>query len=206
MRTLDKGQYVQLMAYSQSWAYVRTEDGLTGYVKLGAVSPVRQSQPEPAAAPGIEGGEITKVQGKVYRYVNVDSLPMYSSYSTDSMVLATLTRGQQVRLGAYNGVWACVRADGATGFVALDALSETAPDAPAVKIEGGEITYVQGERYALVVMDDVPVYPSAGESEAPLMLLSADERVRVGAYNSAWACIRVNDVTGFVRIGALKVE
>ena len=206
MRTLDKGQYVQLMAYSQSWAYVRTEDGLTGYVKLGAVSPVRQSQPEPAAEPGIEGGEITKVQGKVYRYVNVDSLHMYSSYSTDSMVLATLTRGQQVRLGAYNGVWACVRADGATGFVALDALSETAPDAPAVKIEGGEITYVQGERYALVVMDDVPVYPSAGESEAPLMLLSADERVRVGAYNSAWACIRVNDVTGFVRIGALKVE
>lgn len=204
-QALDKDSYVQILAYNSAWAYVRTRDDATGYVKLSSLSPVRQPREEAQAS--VDGGEITVVRGAQYLYVTADALSLFESYSTDSPVLMTLKQGEKVRLGAYNGKWACVRADGQTGFALLSGLSEAAPEAEdAGDIEGGEVTVVKGRRYAVVVTDGAPLYPSWNAKDAPLALLKAGDKVRLGAYNAAWACVKVDGVKGFMRVEALELS
>ena len=195
MRTLEEGSYVQVLAYNSAWAYVRTADRETGYIKLNCLSAVQQATPEP----GDDG--VTVVSGKQYRYVCVDALPLYESYSMDSAVLATLARGDRVRLGAYNDQWACVRIEGITGFVPLSGLSDALPEA-----RQDEVTVVEGELYAVVAVNDAPLYPSHSDGDAPLALLNLGERVQLGAYNDQWACVRVDGMTGFMRLETLMRE
>ena len=207
-QTLGQGVYVQILAYNRAWACVRTEDGATGYVKLSGLS---AAAPQPAAdVSGIEtapaAGTVTKVDGVEYRYVAVEALPMFEEPTSDSAALATLEKGTKVRIGAYNEEWACVRVDGVTGFVLLGGLAEAAPAAEVSDaIEGGEITVVEGECYATVIQPSAPLYPSWDASQEPLTALNAGERVQLGAYNGAWACVRVDGVTGFMRVEALEL-
>lgn len=201
-QTLPEGTYVRVLAYSSAWAYVRTSDGESGYVKLGALSAVRQAAPESDG--GAAESDITVVSGEEYRYVSADTLPLYESYSTDAAVLATLERGDRVQLGAYNDRWACVRVDGTTGFVPLSGLADAQPDSWQDAPEGGEITFVEGERYAEVTVDDAPLYPSYSDEDAPLALLGLGERVLLGAYNDQWACVRADGMTGFMRLETLS--
>ena len=200
---LEAGDYVQLLAYNRAWAYIRTEDGLTGYVKLSALSAVT---PEASAEPEAEAaGNITRVEGKVYRYVRADDLPMFAEPASDSPVLATLAAGEEVRLGAYSEEWACVRANGQTGFVLLSGLTDQAPQAEA-EIDGGEVTVVKGEQFATVVLDGAALYPGWDDTQAPITHLKQNDRVQLGAYNQRWACVRVDGVTGFMPIEALELS
>ena len=198
--TLERGTYVRVLAYNSAWAYVRTEDGESGYVELNCLSAVRQATPRPDG--GAKAG-VTVVEGEQYRYVSIDTLPLYKSYSTDSDVLATLKRGDRVQLGAYNDHWACVRANGVTGFVPLSGLDD-APDDTWQETSGDDaITVVEGEEYALVAVDNAPLYPSHSDEDVPLALLAKGDRVQLGAYNGQWACVRVGGMTGFVRLETL---
>lgn len=204
-RTLAAGDYVEILAYNRAWAYARAADGLTGFVPLSALSPVEDADDaEAAAEPPAEGDHITVVEGEVYRYVNADALPMFESSDAASAVLTTLNTGDRVRLGAYNDEWACVRFEGLTGFVLLGGLTDEPPASPG-DIEGGAVTVVKGERYATVIRADAPLYPSWDDSEEPLAKLQQDERVRLGAYNARWACVRVDGVTGFMLIEDLEL-
>lgn len=207
-QALATGDYVQITAYNSVWAYVRTEDGQTGYVKLTALSAVQKARPEPDPAPEIEGGAITVVEGEEYRVIAADALSLFKRYSTDSEVLATLRRGDRVQIGAYNAIWACVRVDGMTGFVLVSGLSEDSagPEADPESPEGGEVLRVKGELYAVAAADGTPLYPTWDAASTPIRLLDRGERVQIGAYNAAWACVRVDGVTGFVRREALQVE
>ena len=195
--TLQKGEYVQILAYSRTWAHVTRAGGESGYVKLNHLSAVRRAPSE------YEGGEVTVVRGKQYLYVLKDDLPLYAGPSADQPVLATLKLGQRVRLGAYNSLWACVRMDGITGYAPLEGLSEQGPEADATAPEGGEIVLVEGEVYISVAEDGAPLYPSWDASGEPLSLLPAGTQVQLGAYNSLWACVRVEGVTGFMRMDTL---
>ena len=203
---LAAGDYVQLLAYNRAWAYVRTEDGGTGYVKLDSLSAV-ESEPAPTPTPAPAQDEaITVVEGEVYRYVSADALPMFAEPASDSPVLATLSAGEKVRLGAYNDEWACVRVDGLTGFVLLGGLTDQAPAQPTVEIDGGEVTVVEGEQFATVIRDGAALYPGWDDSQEPLALMKQGERVQLGAYNSRWACVRVDGVTGFMPIESLELN
>ena len=207
-QTLEKGGYVQILAYNRAWAFVHTQDGTSGYVKLSCLSPVEAPEADDAddADAGAGDDHVTVVEGVAYRYVNTDALPMFEKPASDSAVLATLAMGKQVRLGAYTDEWACVRADGLTGFVLLSGLTEQAPQPAEKEVEGGEITRVRGERYAVVLLDDAPLYPEPDASKEPAAHLPEGERVRLGAYNSVWACVRANGVTGFTRVEALDMD
>ena len=202
--TLARDDRVRILAYNDAWAYVRTDGGETGYMKLSGLSAVRQ--PEPAAEGGIDGGAVTVLKDKPYRWVAADALSLFESYSTESRVLATLQRGDRVRLGAYNEKWACVRVDGVTGFALLSGLTDADPDAPeAEQVEGGSITVIKGTQYATVVLDGAPMYPTWDAASEPLTLLRQDDTVQLGAYNGVWACVRVDGVTGFMRVEALEL-
>jgi len=202
-RLLEKDERVRILAYNDTWAQVRTDDGATGYVKLASLSAVQQVRPSGGA--DIDGGEITVLKEKPHRYVSVDALSLFRTYSTESEILATLKAGEKVRLGAYNQKWACVRARGITGFVLLSGLSDTPPQSAGDAIEGGRITTVKGTRYATVIADDAPLYPSWSEADAPITRLERGAQVRLGAYNGAWACVNADGVMGFMHIEALEL-
>ena len=203
-QALEKDTRVRILAYNDTWAQVRTDDGATGFVKLGSLSPVQQVNA--AGTAPIDGGEITVVRKKQALYVSADALSLFKSYSTDSEILATLKSGEKVRLGAYNAKWACVRARNITGFVLRSGLSATPPKPDGDAIEGGRITTVKGTKYATVILDGAPLYPSWSDDDAPITHLDKDARVRLGAYNGAWACVNVDGVMGFMRIEALELS
>ncbi len=201
-QALAPGDYVKILAYNSAWAYVRSEDDVNGYVKLNALSAVQRAEPTPSPAP--EGSGVTVVEGEVYRTIAVEALSLFKSYSTESEVLATLRRGDRVQLGAYNDTWACVRVDGVTGFVLLSGLSdadqpEDAPD------RGGDVVRVKGTMFAVATADGTPLYPTYDTASTPTLLLSKGDHVQVGAYNDTWACVRVDGVTGFVPLSALRL-
>ena len=214
--TLPRGAYVKVVSYNRQWAYVYTRSGDRGYVKreyLAAAQGAPQADP-PAGAAQIEGGKITVVSGEEYRYVRDGGARLYHSYSVESRVLAELAAGQRVQVGAYNGKWACVRADGATGFVLVSALtgqpstaqpSTTQPDDDqSDEIEGGAIVTVAGIQYAAVKRDGAALLESWRDGAGEIGLLSEGDRVLVGAYNGAWACVRADGATGYMRVGDLR--
>ena len=203
-KKLEKDARVRILAYNDTWAQVRTADGATGFVKLASLSVVQQVSPSGDAA--VDGGKIVIPEGKLYGYVGVDALSLFKSYSTDSDILATLKIGEKVRLGAYNDKWACVRARGVTGFVLRSGLTDAPPAAESAAIEGGKVTTVKGAKYATVITDDAPLYPSWSEADAPITRLDKGVQVRVGAYNGAWACVNADGVMGFMHVDTLKVS
>lgn len=201
-RVLEKGAYVRVLAYNRAWACVRTGDGETGYVMLRALSAVQQSAEAEAA-----DDPVTRVEGEVFRLVSADALPLYETADTGSAVLAILEKGRRVQLGAYNSKWACVRADGLTGFVALDGLAEEKAAEPAGEaVDGGEIVRVEGELFAMVKYDGTLLYAAWNTASEALNALDRGERVQIGAYNSKWACVRARGVVGFVEIKNLERE
>ena len=201
VKTLEKDARVRILAYNDTWASIRTADGETGFMKLAALSAVQEIAPVQEATP--EGGEITRVKGKVFRYVSADALSLFKQCDTQSDILATLKLGDRVRVGAYNSKWACVRVNGNTGFVLISGLSETAPVAKGGAPEGGRIHRVKGARYAAVATDSAPLYPSWSEADAPITRLAKGTRVQIGAYNSVWAYVNVDNTLGYMRVDAL---
>lgn len=198
-QTLASGSYVQVLAYNSTWAYVRTPEDSQGYVKLD-----RLAAAQPPEEGGIDGGTITVISGGRDAWVQAAALPVYRSYDEKSDVLLTLTEGEKVTVGAYNAKWACVRADGVTGFVLLSGLSDHEPGDEAPD-DGGAVTRVSGKRYAAVVRDGAPLYETWSDDAFKLATLSQGERVQVGAYNSKWACVRVDSVTGYMRVDDLEL-
>ena len=85
----------------------------------------------------------------------------------------------------------------------MEGLAEAAPEADP--IEGGPIVKVKGVRYATVVADGAPLFPEWSEALPPLATLPEGGQVRLGAYNSLWACVRVDGVTGFMRVDMLDL-
>lgn len=184
--TLRQGETVAVLSYSSAWAKIKTQGGQAGCVQLDAI--------ESAAGQGIDGGAITKVKGRRFLYVASGLTRVYKSYSEDSEALTTLFYGERVRLGAYNAKWACVKADGVTGFVLMEALSQQKP----TPIEGGAITRAKPDTYA-AARGMVTVYASWSADSAHVVELQPDQQVQVAAYNAAWALVRAGNNMGFVR-------
>ncbi|MBR0368360.1 MAG: SpoIID/LytB domain-containing protein [Clostridia bacterium] len=185
--SLRQGDAVEVLGYSGEWVRVRTRDGKEGCVALDAVASTADQV--------IDGGAIHKVKGRKFMFVSAGLARVYTTWSDASDPLLTLFYGERVRVGAYNDKWACVRTDGITGFMKLEALSETRPP----DIEGGRITRPKGDAYAAATRDGVSVYASWTAGAEAVGELRLGQQVRVGAYNSAWAMVRAGNIAGFVR-------
>lgn len=209
--TLEKGSFVKVVAYNNLWAFVTAPSGDQGYVLLKYLSPVRINStatptPSPAPAPtpaaGDGGGKVTYVSGMRYVYISADSVHMYERNSALSPIVASLQKGDKVRIGAYNDTWACVRYDGVTGFVPIQAVSQTAPESE----NQDKVVKISGVQYRYVTVMNTPFYKSASTSSGKYARLVKGARVRIGAYNSTWACVRYNGHTGYIRFSALSTE
>ena len=186
--TLNAGETVEVLAYSSTWARVRTQDDREGCLQLDAI--------EAASGQGIDGGAITKVKGRRYMYVRAGLARVYKNWSESSEALLTLYYGERVRVGAYNAKWACVKADGVMGYVLMEALSADRPPA----IEGGAITRAKPDTYATAARAGVAIYASCSDDASPVAELQLGQQVQVVAYNAAWAMVRAGNIAGFARV------
>ena len=202
--TLYQGSLVKVLAYNDAWARVRTQEGQTGYLPLACVQALDSAQLKADAQAQVEGGEIRKVRGTRYLYVRADGTKVYGSWSADSGVIGTLNAGDRVRVGAYNERWACVRLPGgdANGYVLRAALTDAAPEADG----GGPVARAESGTTAVAVRKGAPVYRSYSESSERIAELDLGERVEVGAFSAVWALVRLDGLTGYVRVSDLKLE
>lgn len=192
--TLKQGDVVTVLSYSREWAWVRVKGGQEGSLRLESLAALEDS----AADAGLESGPVQKVRGTRYMYVSAGTAPVYASWSDSSELLTTLIYGDRVRLGAYNDAWACIRVNGITGYVRMDALTGKKPADP----EGGPLTHA-GEDAAVTINRDAALYDSPAENTR-LATLSEGQRVSILAANAAWAVVRADGATGYVRAQYLE--
>ena len=192
LATLNAGEKVRLGAYNDRWACVRVR-GITGFVLRSGLS----EEPPKAAADAIEGGRITTVKGKRYAVVTAESAPLYPSWSEDDAPITRLEKGARVQIGAYNGAWACVNADGVMGFMRVDAL-EVSDAQPA---EDSGVNYLECDA---AVTADAAMYRSTDLSGTPLADLPKGAAVHVYAFNARCAYVDYEGRRGFVALRYLK--
>ena len=192
LATLNAGEKVRLGAYNDKWACVRVR-GITGFVLCSGLS----EDPPKAATDAIEGGRITTVKGKHYATVTAESAPLYPSWNEADAPITRLERGARVQIGAYNGTWACVNADGAMGFMRIDAL-ELADAQPAEK---SGVNYLECDA---VVTAEAALYRSVDLGGNPLTVLPKGAAVHVYAFNAHCAYVDYEGRRGFVALRYLK--
>ncbi|EKN69933.1 mannosyl-glycoprotein endo-beta-N-acetylglucosamidase, partial [Neobacillus bataviensis LMG 21833] len=127
---LARGAEVTVISEENGWAKIEAY-GQTGYVSseflsdskpaVGADNPADQTAPPP------------NPDEAVIKYIDVvygSSLNMRSSASTSGAVITKLARGTVVTFHSEENGWAKVTANGQTGYVSSQYLSETAPFNP----------------------------------------------------------------------------
>ena len=202
LETIGGANAVRVYAWTDAWAMVETPGGLTGFapvtaLDLSASAPasteVARALDDPAALVAAEPGTKVRLTRSATLYESPDEL---------SVPLETLRQGETVEALAYSDAWAKVRAnDGREGCVALAAIES----ASAQDVDGGAIHKVKGRKFMFVSAGLARVYESWSESSSALLTVYYGERLRVGAYNEKWACVKVDGVKGFVRMDALSV-
>ena len=193
--TLKKGQTVNLLAQSGSWAYIE-KDGNTGYTASAGLS--IQSAPTPTPAPS----PTTSVEGAAKGTVNVSSLPVYRTASTKADKLTTLKRGAEVYVLKYNKTWAYVKTGELFGFCPVAGLTRTAevlPEKPT------PTPSVSNAGKATVTDDSVLVYATASSSGKRLGTLMWGETVNVISVSDGWAYIEKAGNYGFCAYSALTL-
>jgi hypothetical protein len=145
----------------------------------------------------IEGGRITTVKGKRFATVISDKAPLYPSWSESDAPLTHLDRGTQVQLGAYNGAWACVNADGVMGYMRIDTLELT----EARPVEASGVNYLECDATTTV---DAALYRSADLDGTPLASVPKGTSVHVYAFNDRCAYVDCAGQRGFMALRYLK--
>ena len=217
LRTLPAGTALSVVARSARWVEVSLSDGASGFLaadtaRLEENSGFRAVTGDAPANSSDEGGSFTRITGKKKRYVYVsaDSLELRQDYSASSPVLATLSRGQKLVLGAYNAKWAYVSTGRQKGFVLRSGLSAKKPAAKASGggssasgIPGGAVTRVNGRRIVIVRSAQAVLYQSYSTDSQQLDWLSQGDRVQLLAYNQEWAYVYTGTQRGFMQVSAL---
>ena len=189
---LEKGDLVRAYAYTSEWVAIETTSGVKGYAPIGALQPVETE------ASAIEGGAVTTVRGAQYAYISAASANLYASCSASSRALDRLVYGTRVQIGAYNSVWACVKANGRCGFVRRNALMARSPQSTSAQ------DVIQAEFYAQAIQTAY-AYAAPNASAAPIGRFSQGDRVTVYAYNNAFAYVGAGEYMGFVELKYLRI-
>ena len=123
---LRRGAKVQLLAFDDDWACVRTDAGATGfaarrYLYLPGSSsggqPVAEDEPKEVFS-GFREVKTSVVFCRRAAKLKAEA-KLYHTYSTASATLAVLPASAKVTVTAYNAKWAYVSCESGSGFVLL---------------------------------------------------------------------------------------
>lgn len=201
LETIGGAGAVRVYAWTNAWAMVETPGGQTGFAAMSALdlSASEALSNEISRAVDDSGAFVDAESGATARLTQAATL--YEGADTLSVPLDTLKQGETVALIAYSSEWAKVRTrDGQTGYVVLSAVE----NASAQAIDGGAIRKVKGQRTMYVSTGLTRVYKRWSETSDVLLTLYYGEKVRLGAYNDKWACVKVDGVVGYVLLEALS--
>lgn len=224
--SLKEGSYVRVHAYSSQWGYAETPSGDKGYVALSALKMVTlESTPTPTPTPDPEEAAIVapdNLYGQLLQNAN-----LYATRNESGQILETLQAGSYVKVIAYNHTWALATSPaGYQGYIRLDllkavkgepsgyvtptpivtpALTVTPTPTPVPGIEGGAVTKVSGVKYVYAAQD-LTFYASYSASSRVIGSVPRGTKMQIGAYNSAWGCVRINGVIGFVKMSGISGE
>ncbi|MBQ6374939.1 MAG: SpoIID/LytB domain-containing protein [Clostridia bacterium] len=201
------GSRVQVFAWTDDWAMVQAPNGFMGFVPLASLK--LAGGDDAAGASGAENATKTAPNGvtiagdTLYGQLRQDCA-LYASDNVIADQTALLYQGSLVKILAYNEAWALVRTQtGEKGYLPLSSLraldsSQKEVAAPSVA-EGGAIRKVSGVKYLYVKDGGAAVYTTWSTGATIVSSLTAGDRVRLGAYNERWACVKTDaGVTGYM--------
>lgn len=203
--TLSAGEVIRVLMWNDDWRTVEWR-GQRAFVAAEILPLTSIETPEPTTAPPadpdafIPAGENVRVQLR-------QDAPLFESPNALSSTLLTLKRGDVVTLLSYNREWARVRTKGGReGCLRLESITAIDPESADGEIEGGPIQRIKGFRYMFVTAGVAPVYAAWSVNSEVRQTLYYGERVQVGAYNSVWACVKVDGVNCYLRMDALSTQ
>lgn len=201
-----QGSYVEVVAYSNQWALVKTPADIRGYMFVSDLKLVVAE-----ATPTPDPGETVVASDDLYARLT-QTANLYASIAQDADVLEALETGTYVKAIAYNRVWTHVRtSSGVEGVIETSALkaikgepqgfkksSDTAPDS-----EGVEMKTPSKTTYIYVKNSSTYLYNTySTDSDVVAKLYKAD-CLQVSAYNSQWAYVSFNGQMGYVPMSEL---
>lgn len=168
------------------WSKVRTETGITGYMRNDLFDVNVPVRPEPVAPPA-----------PVDLYVKAKVVNLREQPSENSAVIIYLCENDRVSLIAEKGDWVQVSiVGGIEGYIHKNLLKNTPP----------EDTFEAMGRTLYVKEDDVSMRNSPSTNGPIIQYLKRDESVYEIEANSTWSKVRLsNDKTGFIRSDMLTV-
>ena len=168
------------------WSKIRTETGITGYMRNDLFDVNVPVRPEPVVPPAPE-----------YLYVKAKVVNLREQPTENSSVIIYLCENDRVQFIAEKGDWVQVSiVSGIEGYILKDLLKNSPP----------EDTFEAMERTLYVKEDDVLLRNSPSTNGPILHSLKRDESVYEIEANSTWSKVRLpNDKTGFIRSDMLTV-
>lgn len=150
---------------------------------LAAVMSVGMAGPLPAAA-----------SGDTYT-VNVSSVNIRSSASTDAKVITRASRGENVEVTGTSGDWYKVKYKGDTGYIRKDML-----------VEGTSATSNSSSPTAKVTGSSVNIRKSASTGAAVLKRVEQGTVLEAVSISDGWVKVKYSGVTGYVSADYVKVS
>ena len=150
---------------------------------LAAVMSVGMTGPLPAAA-----------SGDTYT-VNVSSVNIRSSASTDAKVITRASRGENVEVTGTSGDWYKVKYKGDTGYIRKDML-----------VEGTSATSSSSSPTAKVTGSSVNIRKSASTGAAVLKRVEQGTVLEAVSISDGWVKVKYSGVTGYVSADYVKVS
>ena len=150
---------------------------------LAAVMSVGMAGPLPAAA-----------SGDTYT-VNVSSVNIRSSASTDAKVITRASRGENVEVTGTSGDWYKVKYKGDTGYIRKDML-----------VEGTSATSSSFSPTAKVTGSSVNIRKSASTGAAVLKRVEQGTVLEAVSISDGWVKVKYSGVTGYVSADYVKVS
>ena len=150
---------------------------------LAAVMSVGMAGPLPAAA-----------SGDTYT-VNVSSVNIRSSASTDAKVITRASRGENVEVTGTSGDWYKVKYKGDTGYIRKDML-----------VEGTSATSSSSSPTAKVTGSSVNIRKSASTGAAVLKRVERGTVLEAVSISDGWVKVKYSGVTGYVSADYVKVN
>ena len=150
---------------------------------LAAVMSVGMAGPLPAAA-----------SGDTYT-VNVSSVNIRSSASTDAKVITRASRGENVEVTGTSGDWYKVKYKGDTGYIRKDML-----------VEGTSATSSSSSPTAKVTGSSVNIRKSASTGAAVLKRVEHGTVLEAVSISDGWVKVKYSGVTGYVSADYVKVS
>lgn len=204
LTTLYSGEEVTVIARNNSWACIRTDDGVTGYVQLAAIVRKAQTTPAPSEAPSDDFETGDGVITETVPAIAVANTYVYKSASTASQKQGVLVAGTQVTVLRRSGSWAYITREGKYGFCNLNALQRYSAEATVTPaptedlLQGFTPTSRNG-----VVVKATSAYARPDASSTALGSLSVGDAVNVTAVSASWAYVEKDGSAAFVPLNCL---